>query len=307
MLRRCNVLIAIVSLGIAGTAHADVLYDTLGDLSTISDPPTYVYGPCCATPVFSFIGGGILFGGDVADMQAAEDFTLTTAHTITSATVDFTNGFETGTLPVPNGGSVMVEFFADVNGVPSEVPTAAVASASWTLFETIPNVGLWGPAGNGDGARLALDLSGENIVLGPGTWWLSVLIVDESPTSDYYGWLAHESQGAGGNPHVRDGGVDHGNGYFGFYETNDWDDTVSPGEPVVNLAMKIEGTPDETGCSADITDSGGGAPDGTVNVFDLLELLANWGTNGNGAAIADPTNIVDVFDLLDLLAAWGSC
>lgn len=61
-------------------------------------------------------------------------------------------------------------------------------------------------------------------------------------------------------------------------------------------------------CPADITDSAGGSPDGAVNVFDLLELLANWGTNGPGANIADPPNdIVDVFDLLALLAAWGDC
>ncbi len=62
-----------------------------------------------------------------------------------------------------------------------------------------------------------------------------------------------------------------------------------------------------TPCPADIINSMGGAPDGAVNVFDLLELLNNWGTNGPGAAIAPPTNIVDVFDLLDLLAAWGDC
>ncbi len=60
-------------------------------------------------------------------------------------------------------------------------------------------------------------------------------------------------------------------------------------------------------CPADIAESGGATPDGDVNVFDLLELLANWGTNGPGADIAPLSNVVDVFDLLDLLAAWGSC
>ncbi len=60
-------------------------------------------------------------------------------------------------------------------------------------------------------------------------------------------------------------------------------------------------------CPADIADSGGPNPDSQVNVFDLLELLENWGTSGNGADIAPPNNIVDVFDLLDLLEAWGTC
>ncbi len=65
-------------------------------------------------------------------------------------------------------------------------------------------------------------------------------------------------------------------------------------------------TPDTT-CVADIADSDSTDPDGAVDVFDLLELLANWGTNGAGAAIASPFDVVDVFDLLDLLTAWGSC
>ncbi len=60
-------------------------------------------------------------------------------------------------------------------------------------------------------------------------------------------------------------------------------------------------------CPADVADSGGTQPDGAVDVFDLLELLANWGTSGNGAAIAEPEGTIDVFDLLDLLAAWGAC
>jgi hypothetical protein len=47
--------------------------------------------------------------------------------------------------------------------------------------------------------------------------------------------------------------------------------------------------------------------DGVVNVFDLLEVLLNWGTSGPGADIAEFTNTVDVFDLIDLLSQWGSC
>jgi len=46
-------------------------------------------------------------------------------------------------------------------------------------------------------------------------------------------------------------------------------------------------------------------PFGVVNVFDLLELLAGWGTDGAGADIAEPTDVVDVFDLLQMLSDWG--
>ena len=50
-----------------------------------------------------------------------------------------------------------------------------------------------------------------------------------------------------------------------------------------------------------------GVPDGVVGVDDLLALLAGWGTDGNGACIADPQDEVEVNDLLGLLANWGDC
>jgi len=55
-------------------------------------------------------------------------------------------------------------------------------------------------------------------------------------------------------------------------------------------------------CDADI--AGG---DGVVDVFDLLDLLANWGPCPGCPADLTGDNVVDVFDLLDLLAAWGPC
>lgn len=55
-------------------------------------------------------------------------------------------------------------------------------------------------------------------------------------------------------------------------------------------------------CPADIA-----GDDDTVNVFDLLELLAGWGSNAPGADLAAPADVIDVFDLLELLAQWGPC
>ncbi len=90
-----------------------------------------------------------------------------------------------------------------------------------------------------------------------------------------------------------------------------WNPTLGKGYVWANLDHAGDfavGYPDVPACPADIADSSSAMPDGTVNVFDLLELLANWGTNGNGANIAAPPNdTVDVFDLLDLLSAWGNC
>jgi len=52
-------------------------------------------------------------------------------------------------------------------------------------------------------------------------------------------------------------------------------------------------------CPADITG------DGVVDVLDLLEVLAQWGTAGPADITGD--GIVDVLDLLEVLAAWGPC
>jgi len=73
------------------------------------------------------------------------------------------------------------------------------------------------------------------------------------------------------------------------------------GRPSVAVAAQVPGGPVNQ-CPADIAED-----DSVVDVFDLLELLAGWGSNGAGADLAKPNNVVDVFDLLELLAAWGPC
>ncbi len=50
-------------------------------------------------------------------------------------------------------------------------------------------------------------------------------------------------------------------------------------------------------------------PDGTVNVPDLLALLAAWGGPQTPGTTCDLSGcgVVNVPDLLQLLAAWGNC
>ncbi len=52
-------------------------------------------------------------------------------------------------------------------------------------------------------------------------------------------------------------------------------------------------------CPADVTG------DDVVDVLDLLEVLAQWGSAGSADITGD--GIVDVLDLLEVLAAWGPC
>jgi hypothetical protein len=60
------------------------------------------------------------------------------------------------------------------------------------------------------------------------------------------------------------------------------------------------GIPDECECLSDING------DGTVNVNDLLAVLAAWGAPG-GVEDVNFDGVVDVLDLLIVLGAWGPC
>lgn len=57
-------------------------------------------------------------------------------------------------------------------------------------------------------------------------------------------------------------------------------------------------------CAADIAPSGG---DGTVNIDDLLHVIANWGAAGTNAADVNGDGGVNVDDLLAVISNWGPC
>ena len=81
-----------------------------------------------------------------------------------------------------------------------------------------------------------------------------------------------------------------------FVDDPDTDDTGLGAPPIVDMGA-YEYQPPE--CPADITG------DGVVDVLDLLEVLAQWGTAGSADITGD--GIVDVLDLLEVLGAWGPC
>jgi len=71
---------------------------------------------------------------------------------------------------------------------------------------------------------------------------------------------------------------------------------------VVDGVLKGEVTPiEEATCSGDIF-----GDDGTVNIHDLLTLIAAWGSNDATADINND-NTVNIADLLILIATWGDC
>ena len=73
--------------------------------------------------------------------------------------------------------------------------------------------------------------------------------------------------------------------------------------PDGNIEAWIATLPSAPECRADIN------ADGSVNVTELLVLLASWGTCPAGECPADfnTDGFVNVTDLLELLASWGAC
>ncbi len=69
----------------------------------------------------------------------------------------------------------------------------------------------------------------------------------------------------------------------------------------------VDGTPFSASDCVRLVPLGDIDGDGSVNVPDLLALLAAWGTDPGGPPDFDGDGTVAVPDLLALLAAWGQC
>jgi hypothetical protein len=82
-----------------------------------------------------------------------------------------------------------------------------------------------------------------------------------------------------------------------FVDDPETEDTGIGDPPIVDMGAYEYQIP----CPADLDDSG------TVDVFDLLQLLGTWGPCADCAEDLDGSGAVDVFDLLELLGAWGEC
>ena len=77
------------------------------------------------------------------------------------------------------------------------------------------------------------------------------------------------------------------------------DGSKIPESDLKNYLEASSNTRQTANCKADIV------PNGVIDVFDLIELLGNWNTNGPGADIIEPLDVVDVFDLIELLNNWA--
>ena len=83
--------------------------------------------------------------------------------------------------------------------------------------------------------------------------------------------------------------------------------TGRSGDPYEGISLRkgdeVKADPCEL---ADITGDGD-APDGLVNVMDLLMVISDWGCTGNCEADITGDGTVSVGDLLEVIAWWGEC
>lgn len=274
--RRWFYALATISLLPSGIATADVLYDT----TWMTEAGSYDSILNC------YIGGAAENAGNLRDGQVADDFELDNTYVITGVRGDFTNN----PPPAVPADGILVEFFEDIRGTPSEEAFVQVFAEDFvdSAFEDP----VFGHAGH----RFTIDLSGSGITLGAGVWWLSIIPVDETRSGMRYFQIQTAGLNTGHPTHGRDGGIPHGNGYNGVGYGPVWFDLSIVGLDG-DIAMRIEGHR-----SADLDG------DGSVGAADLLMLLAAWGEcppKEDCVADLNDDGAVGASDLLTLLSQWG--
>jgi hypothetical protein len=285
IVRPTAALAAIVAMNaaVAGAAAAEVLYDT----TSMTDTQTYTY----SANVQSYIGGSLNNSGTLRDEQICDDFVLVKSHRITSVTADFL--CLNATPPITPAGGVLIEIFSDSSGTPQETPIGQYLATGSEITATTFNNTLGGTTYNPLGIRFTIDLSGAGIVLAPGTWWLSVVGVDETANGRRYYYVSKAGVINGLQDRRRNGGMDHGNGYPGTAAGPDWALATAR-----EVAMKVEG--------ARLGDTNG---DNIVDIDDLLIVINAWGTckapcAADVAPLPTGNGVVDIDDLLVVINDW---
>jgi len=183
--------------------QGEILYDTLW----ITDDLRADAG------VGNAIGGARAYPSlGTIDSQFADDFHLDRTYHITTIFADHQSFFD---ADFPDEG-VWVQFYADDGGQPSNELHADVIVTSYTTeFK--------GRFANRDAFRYELDISGANIVLDAGDWWVDIQPLDVADGGWFWALSQLDVDPPEGSPsHVRDGWQAHGNNYFGLWNTTTW-------------------------------------------------------------------------------------
>ncbi|MHC4990896.1 MAG: hypothetical protein ACYTJ0_17335 [Planctomycetota bacterium] len=117
-----------------------------------------------------------------------------------------------------------------------------------------------------------------------GRFWVGIFIPGGMP---HTGWFI-----AGTQPSVG------ASGSFMAYQSvgNDAFQLQCP-PPLMNLMLTVDVVPEP--CPADVND------DNVVEVDDLIEVVLDWGCEGDCAADVNADGVVDVDDVVEVIRAWG--
>jgi hypothetical protein len=207
-------------------ARADDLYnrmDMVGDASYDGG-----YGNAIA-------GKGIF--GATYDLQTSDDFTVPAGGfkimEVEQASLTFV-----GTSPA----DVAIRIYADDGGTPEEdalYEKLAVADLGLSpAYETFTDT-VFGYTG------VKMTLSGLDITLGEGRYWLNIQPIDTSDTADWYYQLIDYDTLNGYDAHLRDGK----SGYSGGYGLELWTPSAEFFDVPADLAMRISGVvPEPASC-----------------------------------------------------------
>ena len=192
-------LLAVAAV-VAPLANEAIIYDTLTQAYDSGN------GNC--------LGGDALFGAKY-DLQAADDFTIGSATTITAVTV------RNLTFTGANPGSAVLRIMNDSGGMPgSTVFEGTVGTTGSSFSDTV--FGLLG---------VDVRAGGLSIGLAAGTYWVGL----QAATSSDWHYTAR-STANGGNSVGRDG--TNGNGGYG---TTNWTEFGALGYGSGEVNMRIEG------------------------------------------------------------------
>lgn len=207
-------LAALVALVAPFSASATDLYNTMG----MTGDSSYDTGNGNA-----IAGYGIF--GQTADLQVADDFDVPFGgfklQELEQASVCFF-----GQAPA----DVAIRLYADEGGKPSEsafYEKLAVADLGATLSTSSFSENNFGLVG------MIMTVSGVDIDLAEGTYWIDLQPIDESTSADWYYQIADNDALIGAPGHLRDGE----SGYPGGYGLSDWGSTE-----VSTYAMRLAGT-----------------------------------------------------------------
>ena len=127
-----------------------------------------------------------------------------------------------------------------------------------------------------------------------------------NPQLQIIGRKVNDTLGEMGTPVIVSSGNSGAKGRWGDY----FDMTVDPNNDIrfwyVGEVQNSSGWQTVVG-SAVITCIEDVNADGVVNISDLLQLIAAWGTSGDGAEVAAPFDSVDISDILTVVGAMGNC